>query len=69
MAGDAAYIALFLAQRTSGPVVLVGHPCGGVVITNAGTGGGDVKALVYIDTFIPDVGGTVFQISRRRTAG
>jgi pimeloyl-ACP methyl ester carboxylesterase len=62
VAGDAAYIASFLAQRTSGPVVLVGHSYGGVVITNAGTGGGDVKALVYVDAFIPDVGETVLGI-------
>src|SRR6476619_3286265 len=62
VAGDAAYIASFLAQRTTGPVVLVGHSYGGVVITNAGTGGGDVQALVYVDAFIPEVGETVFQI-------
>src|ERR1044072_1395085 len=60
VAGDAAYIASFLAQRTSGPVVLVGHSYGGVVITNAGAGGGDVKALVYVDAFIPEIGETVF---------
>jgi pimeloyl-ACP methyl ester carboxylesterase len=62
VAGDAAYIASFLAQRTSGPVVLVGHSYGGVVITNAGTGGGDVRALVYVDAFVPDVGESVFEI-------
>jgi pimeloyl-ACP methyl ester carboxylesterase len=62
VASDAAYIASFLTQRTSGPVVLVGHSYGGFVITNAGTGGGDVKALVYVDAFIPDEGETVFQI-------
>jgi pimeloyl-ACP methyl ester carboxylesterase len=62
VAGDAAYIASFLAQRTTGPVVLVGHSYGGVVINNAGTGGGDVKALVYVDAFIPEVGENVFQI-------
>src|SRR6476659_3419040 len=62
VAGDAAYIASFLAQRTTGPVVLVGHSYGGVVITNAGTGGGDVQALVYVNAFIPEVGETVFQI-------
>jgi len=62
VAGDAAYIASFLAQRTTGPVVLVGHSYGGAVITNAGTGGGDVKALVYVDAFIPEVGENVFQI-------
>jgi pimeloyl-ACP methyl ester carboxylesterase len=62
VASDAAYVASFLAQRTTGPVVLVGHSYGGVVITNAGTKGGDVKALVYVDAFIPDEGETVFQI-------
>src|SRR6476620_1164961 len=59
---DAPYIASFLAQRTSGPVVLVGHSYGGFVITNAATGGGDVRALVYVDAFIPEAGETVFQI-------
>jgi pimeloyl-ACP methyl ester carboxylesterase len=62
VAADAAYISSFLAQRTSGPVVLVGHSYGGVVITNGATGGGDVRALVYVDAFIPEVGETVFQI-------
>ena len=32
---DAAYISSFVAQRTTGPVVLVGHSYGGFVITNA----------------------------------
>ena len=59
---DAPYIASVLSQRTSGPVVLVGHSYGGVVISNAATGGGDVRALVYVDAFIPDEGETVFQI-------
>src|SRR6478735_6171919 len=59
---DGPYIASFLAQRTSGPVVLVGHSYGGFVITNAALGGGDVKALVYVDAFVPDLGETVFQI-------
>jgi pimeloyl-ACP methyl ester carboxylesterase len=62
VAADAAYISSFLAQRTSGPVVLVGHSYGGYVITNAATGGGDVRALVYVDAFVPDEGETVFQI-------
>lgn len=62
VAGDAAYLASFLQQRTSGPVVLVGHSYGGFVITNAATGGGDVRALVYVDAFIPELGETVFQI-------
>jgi pimeloyl-ACP methyl ester carboxylesterase len=62
VAGDAAYIASFLAQRTTGPVVLVGHSYGGVVITNAGAAGGEVRALVYVDGFIPDAGETTFGI-------
>ena len=62
VAADAAYVASFLAQRTAGPVVLVGHSYGGFVITNAATGGGDVRALVYIDAFMPDDGETTFQI-------
>jgi pimeloyl-ACP methyl ester carboxylesterase len=59
---DAPYVTSLLAQRTSGPVVLVGHSYGGFVITNAAVGGGDVRALVYVDAFVPDEGETVFQI-------
>ena len=62
LTSDAAYIASFLAQRTSGPVVLVGHSYGGAVITNAGAQGGEVKALVFVDAFIPDEGETVVGI-------
>jgi len=62
VAGDSAYVASFLAQRTTGPVVLVGHSYGGIVITNAGTGSGDVKALVYVNAFIPEIGESVFDI-------
>src|SRR4029078_13160137 len=53
---DAPYVTSFLAQRTSGPVVLVAHSYGGFVITNAATGAQNVKALVYVDAFIPDEG-------------
>ena len=62
VAGDAAYISSFVSRRTTGPVVLVGHSYGGFVITNAGSTGGDVRALVYVDAFIPEVGETTFQI-------
>ena len=58
---DAPYVASFVAQRTTGPVVLGGHSYGGFVITNAASGG-DVRALVYVDAFVPDEGETVFQI-------
>ncbi|WP_203702775.1 alpha/beta fold hydrolase [Asanoa iriomotensis] len=59
---DAAYVASCLEQRTSGPVVLVGHSYGGFVVTNAAKAGGDVRALVYIDAFAPDEGETAFTI-------
>lgn len=55
---DSAYLASFLAT-VSGPVVLVGHSYGGFVITNAATGDQNVKALVYVDAFIPAQGDTV----------
>jgi pimeloyl-ACP methyl ester carboxylesterase len=53
--GDAQTIADFL-QTIPGPIVLVGHSYGGMVISNAATGNPNVKALVYIDAFIPDEG-------------
>jgi pimeloyl-ACP methyl ester carboxylesterase len=62
VASDGAYVASFMAQRTAGPIVLVGHSYGGFVITNAGTNNGNVKALVFVDAFIPEEGETVFQI-------
>jgi len=45
-----------LLKTIKGPIVLVGHSYGGMVITNAGAMGGDVKALVYVDGFAPDTG-------------
>jgi pimeloyl-ACP methyl ester carboxylesterase len=42
--------------------VLVGHSYGGAVITNAARSGGDVRALVYVNAFMPDEGETVLQI-------
>ena len=54
MAIDAPYISSFLAQRTEGPVVLVGHSYGGFVISNVLAE--NVKALVFVDASIPDEG-------------
>jgi len=58
---DAAYLSSVLAS-ISGPVVLVGHSYGGMVMTNAATGHPNVRALVYIAAFAPDVGETVATI-------
>jgi pimeloyl-ACP methyl ester carboxylesterase len=54
-AEDGAYLASYL-QTISGPIVLVAHSYGGFVITNGATGNPNVKALVYIDSFMPDQG-------------
>ena len=59
VSSDAAYIASVL-DTVTGPVILVGHSYGGVVITNAAAMTTNpktiVKALVYIAAYIPDVG-------------
>lgn len=57
-ASDAEYLRTFL-DTVEGPVVLVGHSYGGVVITNAATGDPDVTALVYVAAFAPDEGESV----------
>jgi pimeloyl-ACP methyl ester carboxylesterase len=55
LAGDAAYLADFL-RTLSGPIVLVGHSYGGNVISVAAIGNQQVKALVYINGWMCDVG-------------
>jgi pimeloyl-ACP methyl ester carboxylesterase len=59
---DAPYLASYL-QTIPGPIVLVGHSYGGFVITNAATGNPNVKALVYIDAFVPDANQTLAELS------
>jgi pimeloyl-ACP methyl ester carboxylesterase len=61
LASDSAYVASYL-KTISGPIVLVGHSYGGAVITDAATGNAHVRALVYIDAFVPDQGQTVQQL-------
>src|SRR5437899_8384546 len=61
LTSDSAYIASFL-QTISGPIILVGHSYGGAVITNAATGNPNVKALVYVDAFVPDEGESLIQL-------
>lgn len=43
-------------EAQSGPVIVVGHSYGGVVITSAAAGNPNVKALVYITAFAPEPG-------------
>jgi pimeloyl-ACP methyl ester carboxylesterase len=58
LASDSAYLSSIL-DTIQGPVVLVGHSYGGAVITNAANGHANVKALVFIAAFAPDLGETV----------
>lgn len=58
---DASYVSSLL-RTMDGPVVLVGHSYGGSVITNAATGNGNVKALVYVAGFAPDTGESVLDL-------
>ncbi|MHC8327587.1 alpha/beta fold hydrolase [Pseudomonas sp. LB1P83] len=45
-----------LLQGIKSPVVLVGHSYGGPVISEAANGQANVKALVYVSAFAPEVG-------------
>ncbi len=45
-----------MIAAAKGPVVLVGHSYGGVVITGAADGEASVKALVYVAALVPDTG-------------
>ena len=59
---DSAYLNDFLTQNMNlagKPVVLAGHSYGGFVITNAAVGDAEVKALVYVDAFLPKRGDTL----------
>ena len=63
---DSGYLADFLSPTSTaitGPVVLVGHSYGGFTITNAATGNPNVKALVYVDAFIPAQGDTLLGLA------
>jgi pimeloyl-ACP methyl ester carboxylesterase len=61
---DAAAVASVL-KTVDGPIVLVGHSYGGMVISEAAQGNAAVKALVYIAAFVPDTGESVAAISGR----
>ncbi|MDZ5662265.1 alpha/beta hydrolase [Nocardioides sp. S-58] len=55
---DGEYLRTFLST-VEGPIVLVGHSYGGVVISNAATGNPDVKSLVYVAAYAPAEGESV----------
>ena len=59
---DAAYVANLVAAIT-GPVILVGHSYGGIVISTAAAGLENVKALVFVAAFAPEAGENAVQLS------
>ena len=62
LASDAASVRAFLETLT-GPIVLVGHSYGGMVVTNAATGNPNIKALVYVNSFAPEEGESAFELA------
>lgn len=68
LATDAGYLHDFLTENpelAGKPVVLVGHSYGGAVITDAAVGDPEVKALVYVDAFIPAEGESIAALLAR----
>jgi pimeloyl-ACP methyl ester carboxylesterase len=62
LAGDAAYVRDVIAS-VEGPVVLVGHSYGGLVITEAAAQNPAVVGLVYVCAFVPETGDSAFSLS------
>ncbi|WP_394841729.1 alpha/beta hydrolase [Pendulispora brunnea] len=61
---DAASVKSVLKSVT-GPIVLVGHSYGGVVISQAAKDEPSVKALVYIAAFIPEAGESAVDLATK----
>lgn len=62
LAGDAAYVRDVI-EAVEGPIVLVGHSYGGLVISEASAGSERVAALVYASAFVPETGDSAFGLS------
>ncbi|MBW9092717.1 alpha/beta hydrolase [Microbacterium jejuense] len=62
LAGDAQYVRNVIAS-IDGPVVLVGHSYGGLVITEAASRNEQVVGLVYASAFAPETGESAFSLS------
>ncbi|GIJ36384.1 alpha/beta fold hydrolase [Micromonospora sediminimaris] len=62
VAGDAAYVRDVI-RGIGGPVILVGHSYGGMVITQAAADEASVRALVYVNAFAPETGESALSLS------
>ena len=56
-------------DEEDGPVVLVGHSYGGMVITDAAAGRGNVEHLVYVTSVMPERGETLSSFGAGREPG
>jgi pimeloyl-ACP methyl ester carboxylesterase len=54
-----------LVSTVDGPVVLVGHSYGGMVITNVDANAGDITGLVYVAAFAPEPGESANVLAQR----
>ena len=68
VANDAAAVRTVI-NAIPGPVILVGHSYGGTVISAAADGASNVKALVYVAAFAPEVGESTFDLSSKFPGG
>jgi pimeloyl-ACP methyl ester carboxylesterase len=66
VSGDAAYLASAVNQ-IPGPVLLVGHSYGGMVISNAAPQAANAVGLVYVCAFIPDEGESIQALAGQAT--
>jgi pimeloyl-ACP methyl ester carboxylesterase len=54
-----------LVRTIDGPVLLVAHSYGGMVITNVDADAGDIAGLVYVSAFAPAPGESAFSLAAR----
>ena len=64
LTSDSAYVAT-VVDTIPGPVVMVGHSYGGAVISNAALGKPNVKGLVFVAAFAPEVGEALGELNAR----
>jgi pimeloyl-ACP methyl ester carboxylesterase len=62
VASDAAAVG-DLVRTIDGPVVLVAHSYGGMVISNVDADAGDIAGLVYVAAFAPEPGESAFSLA------
>ena len=62
LASDAASVS-DLIRSIDGPITLVGHSYGGMVISNVDSAAGEITGLVYVAAFAPEPGESAFALS------